>query len=230
MVICVYLASCYVLQCQQLLDRKFSVGQVFVLAPTGILTKNWRHFDVLPKCWQHSQLSPKISLMMQASLPDPELSNTSYGLLSKNIHCCNRCPPPYATKESVGIMTTTTDDINSPLPTAFMATCVTMHSRSSQIKSPSTPILPPMDSFATLRELSKTHTNDDDLDCKDDNDQYQNNDDDDNNNDGGGKCGQGTTNNTMRVMPGQGLYDRDDDALLANVFDGCGKEFFLNSR
>jgi hypothetical protein len=84
-----------------------------------------------------------------------------------------------------------------------------------------------MDSYATLRELSKTNTDNDDPDYNDDNDQYENDDDDeyddndgdDNNNDGGGKCSLVTTTKRMRVMPGQGLYYRDDDALLDEVFD-----------
>ncbi len=78
-----------------------------------------------------------------------------------------------------------------------------------------------------LRELSNTNTDDDDPDYNDDDDQYKNDDDDDNddndgdddNNDGGGKCSPGTTKKRMRVMPGQGLYNCDDDALLDDVFD-----------
>ena len=56
-----------------------------------------------------------------------------------------------------------------------------------------------MDSYATLRELSKTNTDDDDPDYNDDNDHYKNDDDDkyddndgdNNDNNGGGKCSPG---------------------------------------
>ena len=111
--------------------------------------------------------------------------------------------PPRATKESVIVTTTTTtDDVNSPLSTASTGTCVATCSHANQKKSPGNPILPPMDSYATLRELSKTNTDDDDPDYNDDNDQYKNDDDDkyddndgdNNDNNGGGKCSPGTTN------------------------------------
>ena len=42
--------------------------------------------------------------------------------------------------------------------------------------------------------------------------------DDGNDNDGGGKCGSGEKP-SMRVMPVQDLYYREDDALLDEVFD-----------
>ena len=51
-----------------------------------------------------------------------------------------------------------------------------------------------------------------------DDEDEDNNDDDGDDDDGGGNCGPGEKP-SMRVMPGQGLYYREDDALLDEVFD-----------
>jgi hypothetical protein len=51
--VCVYEASWYVVECCENTDTKFSVGGVFVLAPTRMLGENWQHFDTLPTCRRH---------------------------------------------------------------------------------------------------------------------------------------------------------------------------------
>jgi hypothetical protein len=51
--VCAYVASWYVVECRKKADTKFSVGGVFVLAPTRILGKNQQHFDTSPTCRRH---------------------------------------------------------------------------------------------------------------------------------------------------------------------------------
>jgi hypothetical protein len=53
-------------------------------------------------------------------------------------------------------------------------------------------------------------------------------DDDVDDDDGGGKCGPGEKP-SMRVKPGQGLYYRDDDALLDEIFDDEYDEMHFTS-
>jgi hypothetical protein len=52
--VCAYVASSYVVEYCEKADTKFSVGGVFVSAPTRILGKNWQqHVDTSPTCCRH---------------------------------------------------------------------------------------------------------------------------------------------------------------------------------
>jgi hypothetical protein len=91
-----------------------------------------------------------------------------------------------------------------------------------------------------LRELlqykSYTDQDDDDCDDKNDDDNYTDNDVDDDgvplarvvdeDDDGGGKC---PAQSSMRVRAGEGLYYRDDDYLLDEVFDNNYDDKYFSS-
>jgi hypothetical protein len=135
-----------------------------------------------------------------------------YQLRSKLPIVNTAAPPPRVTK-----------DVSSQLSTASVAT-----KTSTAITIPT---LPPMQRHV---ELSKNvdnnyddNNNDDNNDDNDNDKDYKgiddkdedNNDDDVDDDDEGGKCGP-EEKPSMRVLPpGQGLYYRDDDALLDEVFD-----------
>jgi hypothetical protein len=102
---------------------------------------------------------------------------------------------------------------------------------SERVSPRRSPRLPPSD-HARLRELleykSYADQDDDDCDDKNDDDDYADDDDDvdddgaplarvvDKDDDEGGKC---PAQSSMRVQAGEGLYYRDDDELLDEVFD-----------
>jgi hypothetical protein len=133
-------------------------------------------------------------------------------------------PPSFVAQPIVvnDISYTKDNDVTSPLSTGV------------------SPSLPPFN-HARLRELVKykSYADQDDDDFKDKNDDDYNDVDDDvddkgvplarvvnKDNDGGGKC---PPQSWMRVQAGQGLYYRDDDALMDEVFDDDYKDkFFLS--
>ena len=168
------------------------------------------------------------------SLDDGKVSRRErYQLRSKLPIDNTAAPPPRVTK-----------DASSPLSTASVAT---RSKKSAAITSP-IPTLPPMQLDVEPSKLrsdvnsprgeyvysgddSNDNNTDDDNDDDDSKDpDYKGIDDDDKANDdndldddvddddGGGKCGPGEKP-SMRVKPGQGLYYRDDDALLDEIFD-----------
>jgi hypothetical protein len=152
--------------------------------------------------------------------------------------------PASATPPSVvaqPIVVNEDNNVTSPLSTGISPRLPPFdHARLRERVSPRcSPRLPPSD-HARLRELlqykSYADQDNDDCDDKNDDDNYADNDVDDDgvplarvvdkDDDGGGKC---PAQNSTRVQAGEGLYYRNDDYQLDEVFDNDYDDKYFSS-